>query len=418
MGGPIVRNRTFFFVAYEQTGIDNSLSVSPTDRFPCPDGSVNCSTTVRPKPIDLKLLTVKADHQINSTNSMVFRYNFEKRSEGAYYAGGSYVDGVTTTKKPQSFAVSENAIISSNSYNEALVQYGRILRVDTPEVTDSPWLYRPSSATGWWYCCPQRFLENRIELLDTYTHVINAKGEHSVRVGGDYIHISPEITFAQYSGGAYFFGTDTPFKPGDPSTYPYLYELGVGNPTTKDKNNQFSAFVQDDWRVNDRLTLNLGLRYDIENFSGPQSNTVVAGVRTGTIIDLGKIPPVDKNNFGPRLGFAYDLKGQGKTIIRGGWGRYYKPIFHNIYNNALFFDGQYYAIKGLDDPCSIIDCTIPGRTFPLPPDPALVNGSSPPDVRPMQDGDVAYSDQTSIGFQHELSKEFVINSSKWCLTWY
>src|SRR5262249_53444277 len=290
------------------------------------------------KPIDLKLLTAKVDHQLNNDNSMVFRYNFENRSEGAYYAGGSYVDGVTTKKKSQSFAGSLNSVFSDKSYNEALVQYGRILRNDTPEVTDTPWLYRPSSATGWWYCCPQRFLENRLELLDTYTHIMEAKGEHNMKVGVDYIRVSPEITFAQYSGGAYFFGTDDPFQPGNPDTYPYLYELGVGNPTTKDSNNQFSAFIQDDWRPSPNLTLNLGLRYDIENFSGPQSDQAVPG----TDIFLGKIPPVDKNNFGPRLGFTYDVKGKGKTIVRGGWGRYYKPIFHNIYNNALFFDGQYY----------------------------------------------------------------------------
>lgn len=395
-GGPIVKDKTFFFTAYEQTALNNSLSVTPTPRFP---------TGVRPKPVDLKLLTAKVDHQLNNDNSMVFRYNFEDRSEGAYYAGGSYVDGVTTKKRSQSFAVSENGVFSDKSYNEALFQYGRILRNDTPEVTDTPWLYRPSSATGWWYCCPQRFLENRIELLDSFTHVMQAKGEHTMKVGADYIHVSPEITFAQYSGGAYFFGTDAPFQPGNPDTYPYLYELGVGNPTTKDSNNQFSAFIQDDWRPSQNLTLNLGLRYDIENFSGPQSAQAVPG----TDITLGKIPPVDKNNFGPRLGFTYDVKGKGNTIVRGGWGRYYKPIFHNIYNNALFFDGQYYSIKGVDDPCSIVDCTTPGITLPTPPDPSLLTAGSP-DVRPMQDASVAYSDQTSIGMQHEFGQNFVINA--------
>lgn len=390
LGGPIVHDKTFFFAAYEGVNTDRSLSVVPSISYP---------TGVRPAPIDRTLITAKVDHHINSNNSMVFRYNLEDRKTSGFYAGGLYVDGVNQSINAQSFAGSETAVLSEDTFNELLVQYGRYLREDQPEVTDRPAEFRPSSVQGHHYCCPQRFLENRIEFLDTFTHALHAKGEHTLKTGTDYIHISSELTFSQYIGGAYFFGTDDPFNPNDPNTFPSFFELGVGNDTNDDTNNQLSFFVQDDWRVNDRLTLNLGLRYDVEWFDGPQSAIPVPG----TDITLGKIPEVDKNNFGPRLGFAYDPWGNGKTVFRGGYGRYFKPILHNVYNNALLFDSQRYLIL------SVADSNFLASIYPRLPTPDQLE-ATPGDVRPMQSADIAFSDQISIGFQHELGRDFVLNA--------
>ncbi len=257
LGEPIAHDKTFFFLAYEGVNTDRSLSVSPSISYP---------SGIRPAPIDRTLVTGKVDHHINPNNSMVFRYNLEDRKTSGFYAGGRYVDGVAQSINAQSFAGSETAVLSENTFNELLVQYGRYLREDEPEVTDRPAEFRPSSVQGHHYCCPQRFLENRVELLETFTHALHAKGEHTMKTGADYIHISSELTFAQYVGGAYFFTTDDPFNPNDPNTFPTFFELGVGNDTNDDTNSQLSFFFQDDWRVNDRLTLNLGLRYDVEWF--------------------------------------------------------------------------------------------------------------------------------------------------------
>jgi outer membrane receptor protein involved in Fe transport len=391
IGGPIVHDKTFFFAAYEGVNTDRSLSVSPSVSFP---------TGIRPAPIDRTLITAKVDHHINASNSMVFRYNLEDRETSGFYAGGRYVDGVAQSINAQSLAGSHTAVLSENSFNELLVQYGRYLREDAPEVTDRPAEFRPSSVQGHHYCCPQRFLENRVEFLETFTHAIHGNGEHTMKAGADYIHISSELTFSQYIGGAYFFTTDDPFNPNDPNTFPTFFELGVGNDTNDDTNNQLSFFFQDDWRVNDRLTLNLGLRYDVEWFDGPQSAIPVGG---GTDLVLGKIPEVDKNNFGPRLGFAYDPWGNGRTVVRGGYGRYFKPILHNVYNNALLFDSQRYLIL------SVGDSNFLASIYPNLPTPDQLE-ATPGDVRPMQSANIAFTDQISIGFQQELGHEFVVNA--------
>lgn len=389
LGGPIIRDKTFFFFAYENSNTDKTLTVAVTPVSP---------TGLRPKPIDLQLLTAKVDHTINDEHSMVFRYNLQDRKEAGFYAGGRYVETVQQNILSQTLAASETAVFSSNSYNEALIQYGRILRTDTPEVTSKPWDWRPGSVTGFYYCCPQRFLENRIELADTFTNVFSKNGEHTIKVGVDYLHIGSEILFEQYIGGAYFFATDDPFDPNNPDTFPTFYIRGVGDASTEATNHQFSVFIQDDWRVNDRFTLNLGLRYDIEKFDAAETPQPIEG----TNIIRGAIPPVDKNNFGPRLGFTYDPWGKGETILRGGYGRYFKPILHNVYNNALLFDQIGYEIKQFAD----VDVML--QFFPNNIPFELLD--IPSDIRPMERADVAYTDQISIGLQQELQKDFVIST--------
>ncbi|MGH9883232.1 MAG: TonB-dependent receptor domain-containing protein, partial [Pyrinomonadaceae bacterium] len=92
-----------------------------------------------------------------------------------------------------------------------------------------------------------------------------------------------------------------------------------------------NLFLQDDWRVNPRLTLNLGLRWEYQRNPRPR-NTNPSLPQTGNIVD-------DRNNFGPRIGFAYDATGDGKTSLRGGYGIYYGRVINSTIYNALVNTG-------------------------------------------------------------------------------
>ena len=93
------------------------------------------------------------------------------------------------------------------------------------------------------------------------------------------------------------------------------------------KTTDFNFFIQDDWRVTPRLTLNLGLRYEYQqNPDAVAPNPALP--QTANKVD-------DKNNFGPRIGFAFDMTGDGKTSLRGGWGLYYGRVINSTVYSAL-----------------------------------------------------------------------------------
>jgi len=113
--------------------------------------------------------------------------------------------------------------------------------------------------------------------------------------------------------------------------YTSSYAQGFGQPRFELKTIDWAFFAQDDWRVTPRLTLNLGLRWDYEKFPEPfLVNPALP--QTGN-------RPADKNNFGPRIGFAADLSGDGKTSLRGGYGIYYGRINGTIIINSLINTG-------------------------------------------------------------------------------
>ena len=100
--------------------------------------------------------------------------------------------------------------------------------------------------------------------------------------------------------------------------------------------NDYNFFVQDDYRVRSHLVLNLGMRYEYEQLPAaqiPNQLSNLAGQTFGP--EQTKKPPSDQNNFGPRLGFAYDLKGSGETSIRGGYGIYYGRIINSTVSAAI-----------------------------------------------------------------------------------
>src|SRR5262249_11270049 len=105
--------------------------------------------------------------------------------------------------------------------------------------------------------------------------------------------------------------------------------LGVFGLTMKTQD--ANLFIQDDWRVSPRLTLNLGLRWEYQRNPTP-INVNPDLPQTANRVD-------DRNNFGPRVGFAYDLTGDGKTSVRGGWGIYYGRVINSTTYNALINTG-------------------------------------------------------------------------------
>jgi hypothetical protein len=132
-------------------------------------------------------------------------------------------------------------------------------------------------------------------------------GEHTFKAGGG-LSFNESPPRGAVSSGTYQFRGDAPYDPANPATYPFQFDITVGpegvdsyDIFTRDR--RFYAFAEDKWRVTDRVTLNLGLRYDHQ-----------------------RATPNSKADFAPRAGFAWDVTGRGSTVVRGGVGRFFAYV--------------------------------------------------------------------------------------------
>ena len=142
-----------------------------------------------------------------------------------------------------------------------------------------------------------------VNIDDTLTWIKSGwGGDHTFKVGAAYSRNGalPQGTAVNFTG-LFTFPTNAKFNAADPTTYPYRFGISMGQYDFEQIDHRASGYIQDKWQVDNRLTLNLGVRYDWQELT---ENT--------------------KDAIGPRVGVAYDATGDGKTLIRGGFGKVYQ----------------------------------------------------------------------------------------------
>jgi hypothetical protein len=215
-------------------------------------------------------------------------------------------------------------------------------------------------------------IERRSEFTDNVTIT---RGNHTFKFGGDYNLIQLRSSKAQIFeldfGGDVNFGPLSPFGANLPSTtgaqsyglgIPTSYIQGIGNSNQPFDNVPISIFAQDSWRVNRKLTINAGIRYDVE-LSPLFKPATAVNAAAEQALGVGEGIPRDYNNVAPRIGFAWDPKGDAKTVIRASYGIFYDHPLLALAFDSVTADGgrsvQLLSAGGVASACGLIPAPQP-----------------------------------------------------------
>jgi len=283
------------------------------------------------------LYSLRLDHNVNSNNRLTLRANvspstvtgIQVNGENQTYGQNAFSRTSSQTYRDVTGVVQDTMTIGTNKVNELRFQYARrglqYFYSDAPGGSNVA-----SNIAGFGFVGrePYSFIqrvEQRYQFTDNFSWTI---GRHDTKFGVDFNYLPLTATFTVNYGGVYNFSSLPATQFGFPSVFPELTGLqafglgipstlvqGIGNPKDSFSNRPLGAFWQDSFRVRSNLTFNLGVRYDIEF---PPHLAQLSGLALAAYNQLGlqKGIQTDKNNIQPRIGMAWDPRGDGKSVIR------------------------------------------------------------------------------------------------------
>lgn len=348
IGGPLVRDQLFWFGAVEYRNQDGAALVGARDA-----ATRSIRRSFAPAPLDDVLGSARVDWRPNGNDSLMVRYAGERATDTGPStldrAIGSASQRQTSRNRYQSVVGSWTRTWSPTLLNAATVSLSTFHNAIAP-VTAGPQLTFPSLQDGTSFRVPQATDQRRFQLADTVTLV---KGAHTIRTGGEWQRIDAGFDLGVFREGMISFVQDFPFFDHngdgrvDDNDLLFAVTLRSGKPDESllipdADNNHVAVFVQDDWRLRPDLTLNVGLRYevdtDVKNISRyGEINPIVQPFLHGT---RGR----DANNFGPRIGFNW-APGEAHTSVHGGYGIYYDRVTLEIQSLERGLDGRALPIE-------------------------------------------------------------------------
>ncbi len=360
VGGPILRDKAFYFGSVEQINEDNIILFRPGGAFASQAADVA-------HPFDQTLLFGSGTINFNPQMTGGVHAVYEKYSEDNFRVGGvaDPTYGQTLERKNWNTTFEHNWAISSNASNEARFQYGK-RRFFEPTNSDgvAEWFSSGNTLqTGGNILGDLLGDGSTWEIRDTFhQHVAVGAGSHDLKGGASLQHVNERLRIDTYSSGLFIYVTDT-------RALPLAYAYGVGSSDVKSDTNLYGFFAEDSWRPSSRATVNLGLRYDLDT----------NGNNEGFTHPLIPQPRKrDTNNLQPRVSFSYDLRGDGTNVLRGGAGLFtgrmlLVPALSELQQNGVTGRVTFTRINGalLGLPALALDPAHPTTTG-IPSKPAIV----------------------------------------------
>ena len=337
IGGPIARDRHFFFLNYDgqrnKTPNDVILNVPAS----APRDPATLAGIARLAPLaeswrrtqNQDVFLAKTDHQLTGDHRLTLRYNHQNFVGEGFENGGpqqSFEATGASKVYTRSFNVTGASVLGPSLFNEARVQYARDREPGEANSANPQADVRQGGTLvlriGRNFFSPRETTLERVQAADTLTWV---RGGHQVKAGFDVQFDDILNFFPGNATGVYVFQTLAGFNSGIPNgagdTFAQAFAgAGTSGFETHPDIEEYSGFLQDQWRVTDTTTINAGLRYDVQRFAqppvrNPDPRLAAAGIDTSVL-------HTDTNNWGPRIGVAWG-RPRGRLAARAGYGIFY-----------------------------------------------------------------------------------------------
>jgi hypothetical protein len=345
-GGPFVKNHTFWFVSFEKTHVETPLTLT----------SLTPVTVVQP--VNELLWSAKVDQQFAKKHHFSARFNVQRQFLDNVADAPSFADPESLTlvvSHDGMLNLGLTSTLTPQMVNEARFFWHRFLG-DESTKSEQPGQLGANFYHGASICCPSVGVQNRYQFLDNLTW---ARGRHTFKTGFNISYFPYSSVFQQFHFGLYQGFPNPAPNPGLPTQF----TIGVGPGFVESADDIYGFYAQDSWKLKSNLTLNYGLRYDVEVGAFQGGTIHAAGVPGGCLQGNGLIPACssDHNNFQPRLGLAWSpnfgngllhsLFGDlGKSVIRAAAAETTEMAFLNVVLDSLTFDGVSLFTVSIKDP--------------------------------------------------------------------
>jgi hypothetical protein len=330
-----VRDKAHFFFSLERIRIDEGITVNVPAR-----PEFNATTTEETRVWNT---VARFDHQLSANHTWGVRWLREDSPQFNQIIGAVTLEAAREENDvDQTVVTTLNSVLGNNRVNTLRIGWtqedvsfgnpcfngnGRNQAACAPTLAFQTFTTQQSTVA-------QARVNDAVQLENTFSWFVpGMRGDHDIKVGVQGQYSQSQNQTQDNLNGTFTFGrSNGPFDAANPLTYPERFSIRVGGPTRSlNKSQFFAAFLQDKWRFNNRFTLSLGLRYDLEVIPVPERDNPLFGAQDDY--------PVDKNNLQPRIGFAYDMA-DGRSVVRGGYGRFFDKthfeLIGGIYTNTVF----------------------------------------------------------------------------------
>lgn len=346
VGGPIRQNRLFYFGSWERRANNRSVQVNIPVSIRDFVASLGYDTTTDvPVTTDEHNVFGKVTFLASQKHTLNTTYMYDHRDLTNQQVGGNSAGdhGYDDKRRAWFFVGNLTSVLRSNLVNELRLSasHQALDRVLPAGSTSKPEIRFPTVQFGRASNVPQARSQDNYILTNATSLNFVAKGTHDLKFGFEVNMVPTTSTINQSFNGLFEFLQDRPVVAGDATSLPFRYTQGVelrGELAALSRDvNIYSAFINNQWQPRNNLTINIGVRYDWQFWKGDLNGQDVPDdvpieqfwVRqiTGDLRGQNfKGAPNDLNNIAPRLGVTWDPMGNGRTVIRGGYGIYYDQI--------------------------------------------------------------------------------------------